>query len=210
MIIVLLALLFVDVVSARMRHDHTLQQAFASTAPSPVYRAKITVQGTKQIMDVRFSATQVFDIYQFHVRWGEPFQWNDEDAPASGGQRHFDLHCWVRDMENGDQKVIFSRQIDATINGYHEKLRFPPGRDLRLQCEVRGVNAAGLSTAWVPTNWVDAKDVPIYFPGVPGVDLRGLTTEDLLSVIAKIGQAAGDSHDYADEPAAASANTDAK
>ena len=54
-----------------------------------------------------------------------------------GKNRNYDLHCWVRDRENGDEKALFSAKVDPTFNGYHEKLRFPPDRDFVLQCEVR-------------------------------------------------------------------------
>jgi hypothetical protein len=139
-----------------LKFKKKIQADVAGERPSPIYRAKITVLGTKQFMDVRYSSTQIFDIYQFHVRWAEPLRWNDETVTTgweifkaniyffeififfkiAGKNRHYDLHCWVRDRENGDEKVLFSAQVDPTFNGYHEKLRFPPDRDFVLQCEV--------------------------------------------------------------------------
>jgi hypothetical protein len=71
---------------------------------------------------------------------------------------------------------------------------------------VRAVNAAQLETDWVQTNAIFIKDVPVYLPGVPGVDVRGLSRADILAVLDKIA-AASPSEDYdkttSDEPAAA-------
>ena len=69
---------------------------------------------------------------------------------------------------------------------------------------MRAINAAELATEWIQTNQIYIKDVPVYLPGVPGVDVRGLSRADILAVLDKIA-AANPSEDYdkttSDEPA---------
>ena len=48
--------------------------------PGKLYRARITMQGTKMFMDVKYSHLQIFDIYNFRVRWAGPFNWDDDTA----------------------------------------------------------------------------------------------------------------------------------
>uniref|UniRef100_A0A914V4R0 Uncharacterized protein n=1 Tax=Plectus sambesii TaxID=2011161 RepID=A0A914V4R0_9BILA len=163
--------------------EERTSRALPMGPPTRVVRAKISMVGTKMVMGVRWSATQVFDIYQFRVRWAEPVDWNDNDNDSD---RRYELECWVEDLGNGDRKTLFKRQVGAWFSGYHEKYRFPPGMDLATQCQVRAINTAGFTTAWKPSNRINVKDIPVYFPGINGVDLRGLSQEDVLAVLTKI------------------------
>ena len=48
------------------------------------------MNGYKQIMEVNYSKTQIFDIYNFRMRWTEPQEWGDGEssfASRSDGYR---------------------------------------------------------------------------------------------------------------------------
>ncbi len=97
----------------------------------------------------------------------------------------------MEDQKNGERKTLLRRQVGVWFSGYHEKYRFPPGMDLVTQCQVRAINSAGFNTAWTETNRIAVKDIPVYFPGINGVDLRGLSQEDIVSVLSKIAVESG-------------------
>lgn len=146
------------------------------------------VVGTKMVMDVRWSATQIFDYYQFRLRWSEPNDWNDNFNETN---RRYELKCTVTDVNRDVSRDLLDLRINWLFNGYHEKYRFPPDLDLLLACRVRPVNSAGLAARWTLTNTIRVQQVPVYFPGVDGINLRGLSRDDIVSVLEKIAGAVG-------------------
>jgi hypothetical protein len=62
--------------------------------------------------------------------------------------------------------------------------------------QIRGVNGIGGMTDWEPTNVIRILEVPIYLPGLEGIDLRGLSKEDILATLAKITKEQGAAGDY--------------
>lgn len=122
----------------------------------------------------------MFDAYNFRVRWLEPSDWNDDGDES---RRHYDLICWVKHGE--ETRTLVNRRMSNLYNGYNEKFQFPADYDAVLQCKVRAVNSADLANEWEFTSAIRVSEVPIYLPGVEGVDLRGISTEEILNVLKK-------------------------
>jgi hypothetical protein len=94
-------------------------------------------------------------------------------------------------MVNAASRRLLDLRVNWLYNGYHEKYRFPPDLDLMLDCRVRPVNSAGLASRWTSTNTIRVQQVPIYFPGVEGINLRGLSHADIVGVLEKIAFVSG-------------------
>lgn len=142
------------------------------------------MNGYKMVMNVQFAGTQIFDMYNMRVRWSEPHRWNDGLGPGPLADRKYDLRCWI--TEKDETKQLFHHQISSSYQGYNEKFRFPSDLDIYTTCSVRAVNALGNATSWKMTNSLRVQDIPVYMPGLEGIDLRGLDANDISAVLAGI------------------------
>lgn len=133
------------------------------------------------VMSVQFEGLRVYDFYNFRVRWTEPTQWNDQ---GDSSKREYELSCWIE--YRGQMKAIFSRRVNYNYQGYKENLRFPTDSPSIVQCQVRAWNGAGIAGPWKSSDRIDVTQVPIYFPGLEGYDLRGFDNEEIIAVFRKL------------------------
>lgn len=154
-----------------------------------VQRALVSAVGYKQVRaGSQLGQTVLSDSYNFRMRWFEPIFWGD--TAEGDDNRHYDLQCWV-EMQGQESRFILNIRMAASFTGYNEHYQFPPSMDVFVGCQIRAVNADGVPGVWRFSNKIRIFDVPIYFPGLEGTDLRGLSNEEFVKLLAKATEKAG-------------------
>lgn len=133
------------------------------------------------VMNVQYEGPHIYDFYAFRVRWTEPTQWGDQGKESN---REYELQCWIE--YRGRTTTIFNRRVNHNYQGYGENLRFPNDAPSIIQCQVRPWNSAGQAGPWRYSERIDISQVPIYFPGLPDYDLRGIDNANIIEVFRKI------------------------
>ncbi|KRZ38639.1 F-box only protein 9 [Trichinella pseudospiralis] len=128
----------------------------------------------------RATAGHMVDVYTARMRWTEPDRWNDAELDHS--ERYYDLKCWLS-MEGSKSRMVVNRRLSAQFNGCSEKFRFPTTWALTFQCAVRPVNGRGNVGLWTLSKRIQVQQIPVYLPGISGVDVRRLTESEIKRIL---------------------------
>ncbi|KRX78572.1 F-box only protein 9, partial [Trichinella sp. T6] len=150
--------------------------------PERIVRIRIHMIARRvQLESVQHAAAgQMVDVYTARMRWTEPGRWNDAELDHS--ERYYDLKCWLS-MEGSKSRMVVNRRLSAQFNGCGEKFRFPTKWALAFQCAVRAVNGRGNVGLWTLSKRIQVQQIPVYLPGISGVDVRRLTDSEIKRIL---------------------------
>lgn len=139
------------------------------------------MQGIKTVTNLQSPTPRINEFYVFRLRWSEPTHWGDDGELS---KREYEMGCRVE--YRGRERMILSRRVNQNYQGYMENLRFPNDSSTMVRCQVRPRNSLGMVGTWTYSDRINISQVPIYFPGVIGFDLRGIRNEDIVSVFRNL------------------------
>ncbi|KAL1244499.1 F-box only protein [Trichinella spiralis] len=134
--------------------------------PERIVRIRIHMIARRvQLESVQHAAAgQMVDVYTARMRWTEPGRWNDAELQITN---------------------VVNRRLSAQFNGCGEKFRFPTKWALVFQCAVRAVNGRGNVGLWTLSKRIQVQQIPVYLPGISGVDVRRLTDSEIKRILEK-------------------------
>ncbi|CDW55576.1 F-box only protein 9 [Trichuris trichiura] len=159
--------------------------------PAQVGRPRVHMIARRVFQGLSKADNRMIDVYTVRVRWLDPLEWNDErnDITTSGvvGKidklRFYDVRCWIS-YQGVQPRILVNRRVSAEFSGYGEKFQFPSNWDLTFQCAVRAINSLGTAGRWTAAEPVRVLRIPIYLPGLAGIDVRHLSKNEIINILS--------------------------